>query len=338
MPDFLKENTHLNPLAFFYKNRKVVIAVGIIACISSGVISFIIPVKYKSTVILFPAASSSISKSLMTENASAESDLLQFGEEEDSERMLQILQSDEIRDKIAAKYKLMEHYGVDTSSPYKKTFLKDEFESNIQFRKTEFVSVKIEALDSDPNMAANIANDIASLFDSTITRMKRERAIDAFKIVEGEYLSLQKEKKVKEDSLNKLMQLGVNDYESQAERMNEALGKAIVEGRTSAIAELEQKMKTLSLYGTAYTSLRDNLIYLREQISMMKTKYEQSKVDAQKNISEKFVVNRAIPSERKAYPVRWLIILSSTLSAMIVAMMVLAILDNFKRIKNQIVN
>lgn len=338
MSDFSKENTYLNPLAFFYKNRKVILVIGIISCIASGVISFIIPVKYKSTVILFPAASSSISKSLMTENASAESDLLQFGEEEDSERMLQILQSDEIRDKIAAKYKLMEHYGIDTESPYKKTFLKDEFESNIQFKKTEFVSVKIEVLDSDPILAANIANDIASLFDSTITRMKRERAIDAFKIVEGEYLSLQKEKKAKEDSLNKLMQLGVNDYESQAERMNEALGKAIVEGRTSAIAELEQKMKTLSLYGTAYTSLRDNLIYLREQISMMKTKYEQAKVDAGKNISEKFVVNRAFPSDRKAYPVRWLIIVSSTLSAMIVAMLALAILDNFKRIKNQIIS
>lgn len=292
-----------------------------------------IPEKFKSTVILFPAPSVSISKSLMSQNASPQSDLLRFGEEDDMERMLQVLNSEEIRDRIVSKYKLAEHYGIENDNKYKRTLLRQEYDDNIQFKKTEYMSVKIEALDRVPEMASNIANDIAALYDSTMVRMKHSRAIDAFKIVEREYGLLQGEIKSKEDSLNKLMLLGVNDYETQAERMNEALGKAIVEGKTAAAATLEQKIKTLSAYGTSYMSLRDNLYRLREQSNLLKEKLGQAKVDAQQSISEKFVVDRAFPAEKKSYPIRWIIVAVSTLSSLIIALLAIALLENIKRIK-----
>ena len=243
-----------------------------------------IPEKFKSTVILFPAQSVSISKSLMSQNAPSNSDLLQFGEEDDMERMLQVLNSEEIRNRIVSKYKLGEHYGIEEDNKYKHTLLRQEYDDNIQYKKTEYMSVKIEVLDRDPQIASSIANDIAALYDSTMVRMKRSRAVDAFKIVEREYGNLQREIKSKEDSLNKLMLLGVNDYESQAERLNEALGKAIVEGKTGAAAELEQKIKILSAYGTSYMSLRDNLYRMREQSNQLKEKYEQARVDAEQSL------------------------------------------------------
>ena len=100
MSDFPIENknninsTHL--LAFFYKWRKTILAVAVISLISSAGVAWMIPEKFKSTVILFPATSTSISKSLMSQNSSPQSDLLQFGEEDDMERMLQVLNSEEI--------------------------------------------------------------------------------------------------------------------------------------------------------------------------------------------------------------------------------------------------
>ena len=211
-----------------------------------------------------------------------------------------------------------------------------QYNENVSIKKTEYEAVKIEVLDRVPEMASNIANDIAALYDSTMTRMKRERAIEAFNIMKREYGNLQKEIKGKEDSLNKLMQLGVNDYESQAERMNEALGKAIVEGRTSAVAELEQKLKTLAAYGTAYMSLRDNLYRMREQSNLLKEKYDQSRVDAEQNLPEKFVVDRAFPAEKKSYPIRWIIVAVATLSALIISLLAIALLENFRKIQNTI--
>ena len=323
-------------LAFFYKWRKTIIAVAVLSAVSSAGVALMIPEKFKSTVILFPASSVSISKLLMTQNASPQGDLLQFGEEDDMERMLQVLNSEYIREKIVNKYKLAEHYGIENDNKFRRTLLREEYDDNIQFRKTEFMSVKIEALDRVPEMASNIANDIAALYDSTMTRMKHNRAIEAYKIMGREYGNLQKEIKGKEDSLYKLMQLGVNDYESQSERMNEALGKAIVEGRTSAVAELEQKLKTLSTYGTSYMALRDNLYRMREQSNLLKEKYDQSRVDAEQSISEKFVVDRAFPAEKKSYPIRWIIVVVATLSALLITLLAIALLENFKKIQNTI--
>jgi 4-hydroxyphenylpyruvate dioxygenase-like putative hemolysin len=211
-----------------------------------------------------------------------------------------------------------------------------EYDDNSQFKKTEFMSVKIEVLDRDPTIASNIANDISALFDSTMTRMKRERSMNAFNIIKNEYGYFQKEIQTMEDSLRILMQLGVNDYESQADRLNEALGKAIVEGKTLAASSISEKIKTLSNYGTAYMSLRDNLYRMREQSNILKGKYDQAKVDAEQSLPEKFVVDRAFPAEKKSYPIRWIIITVATLSTLIITLLSIALLENFKKIQQTI--
>lgn len=340
MPDFYSLNkgninsTHL--LTFFYKWRKTIFVVMVLAFISSTLVAWMIPEKFKSTVILFPAPSVSISKSLMSQNSSPQSDLLQFGEEDDMERMLQVLNSEEIRERIINKYKLREHYGIENDNQFKRTLLRQEYDDNIQFKKTEFMSVKIEVLDRNPDIASNIANDIAALYDSTMSRMKHERAMDAFNIIKREYGYFQKDIETKEDSLHKLMQLGVNDYESQADRLNEALGKAIVEGKTAAAASLGEKVKILSTYGTAYMALRDNLYRMREQSNILKEKYDQAKVDAEQSLPEKFVVDRAFPAEKKSYPVRWIIVAVATLSALIITLLTIALLENIKKIQQTI--
>ena len=110
-------------IAFFYKWRKTILSVTLLALFSSVLVALLIPEKFKSTVILFPATSASISKSLMSQNSSPESDLLQFGEEDDMERMLQVLNSEDIRERISNKYKLLEHYRIPKDSKYKKNIV-----------------------------------------------------------------------------------------------------------------------------------------------------------------------------------------------------------------------
>ena len=58
----------LNVLYFIYKWRKPLILVGLAAFILSSIVALTIKEKYKSTVILFPATTNSISKALLTEN------------------------------------------------------------------------------------------------------------------------------------------------------------------------------------------------------------------------------------------------------------------------------
>lgn len=324
-----------NFILFLTTWRKILLIVTVIAIITSIIFSspFFITPKYKATVIMFPTSTNSVSKALMTDNFGAKQDILEFGAEEQAEQLLQILNSNKIRARVIQKYNLLEHYDIDPDSKYKNTYLFKEYESNITFRRTEFMAVEIEVLDKDAQTAADIANDIAALLDSTKNSIQKERAIKGFKIVEAEYDKLKEEIQEMEDSLTRLRKLGVNDYETQAEAYNTQLAIALSQNNMTGARALEEKLTNLSEYGGAYVSLRDALEYEKKQLSEMKTKYEEAKVDANEELPCKFIVNSGYKAEKKSYPVRWLIVVVSTLSAFLLAIIVLIVLDNFKRRK-----
>ena len=319
-----------NLVVFLFKKRKPLIVITILGTIISLIISYLIEPKFKSTVILFPTNTSSISKALLSENVGQKQDVLQFGEEEDAEQMLQILNSDEIRSRICEKYNLMKHYDIDTTNKFKKTLLYGEFQDNIGFKRTEFMSIKIEVLDKSPDTAAFIANDIAALLDSAKTRMQRERAIKALKIVEREFFAKGIEVHTMTDSIAKLNQLGLFDYESQSEVTTEQYAIAIAKGENRAVKSLEEKLKIIAKYGSAYVSMRDNLEMERKQLNNLQTKYQEAKVDAEQNLPHKFIVNNAYPAEKKSSPIRWLIVVISTISTFILAIFIVLAIENFK--------
>ena len=138
-----------NLVIFLFKWRKPLFIVMIAALAGSWFFSlpwFITP-KYKSTVILFPAGTNSVSKALLSDQQAKGQDLMAFGEDEQAEQLMQILNSNKIRDKIITRYNLMEHYGIDSNSRYKFSRLFAEYEKNITFRRTQFMAVQITVLD-----------------------------------------------------------------------------------------------------------------------------------------------------------------------------------------------
>lgn len=317
---------------FLYGWRKLFIAIGILAIVTSAIFSssyFITPM-YKANVIMFPTSTNSISKALMADNSGGKQDIMEFGAEEQAEQLLQILNSNKIRARIIEKYNLADHYNIDSDSKYKNTELFREYESNISFRRTEFMAVEIEVFDRDPQTAADIANDISALLDSTKNAMQKERAVKGFHIVEKEYNDLKADIKKMEDSLSSLRKLGVNDYETQAEAYNTQLAIALAHNNASGAKALEEKINNLSEYGGAYVSLRDELEFEKKNLSDLRTKYQEAKVDAEQVLPCKFIVNSAYKAEKKSYPVRWLIVLVTTISSMLLCALSLIVIENIK--------
>ncbi len=313
-----------------YKTHLAIIT--IIAVLITSIFSgplFITPL-YKSTVVLYPTASNSISKAILSENNNSK-DILEFGEDEQTEQLLQILNSNKIRDKIIEKYNLMEHYEIFPDEKYRLTKLYKTYKENFIFKRTEFMAVKIIVYDKDPQLAADMANDVAQLLDSTINEMQKKVAREAFKIVEAEYLQLNNEIKEKEDSLTKLREYGVHDYESQSEMFNRQLAIEMAKGNKSGVKRLEEKLEILAKYGGAYVSLRDALEYDKKQLSKLKAKYEEAKVDAEEEIPHTFVVSNAFKAEKKSYPIRWLIILVGTLSAFLFSVIILGLINHTRK-------
>lgn len=318
-------------LLFYWKYRKAIIIVTTIGAILSVIVSLLIEDKYKSTVILFPTSTNSISKSLMSESIQQDQDIMQFGEEEQAEQLIQVLNSDQIRNRIIKKYKLMSHYEIDSTSKYKMTNLFREYASNISFQRTEFMSVKIEVMDRNPKYAANIANDIANLVDSVKTKMQRQRVLKAYKIVEKEYFSLRNYIQQLEDSLVKLRAKGVQDPEAQSEVYTEQYSIALSKNNTRAMAIILSKLDTLAKYGGNYISIRDQLEYEKKELTKLKMRYKEAKMDASADIPHKFVLDRAYPAERKSYPIRWLIVVASTISTFLFISILLMITENIKK-------
>ncbi|MEI6889314.1 MAG: hypothetical protein ACOYM0_05075 [Bacteroidales bacterium] len=326
-----------NLVIFLYKWRKPLLIVVLSALFGSWFFSlpwFITP-KFKSTVIMFPASTSSISKALLSSQYSKGQDLVEIGEQEQAEQLLQILNSSRIRERIINKFHLMEHYGIDTSAHYKYSKLYKEYEDNISFRRTEFMAVQITVYDEDPQLAADIANGISCLLDTVKNEMQRQRSVKGLHIVEQEYNDLQKELNNIVDSLVKLGSLGVNEVEYQSQVLNQQLAVTITTGNKSAQALLQKKLDVLGKYGGVYTSLKNALEFKTEQLTLLQAKYKQAKVDAEESLPVKFVVSDAYKAERNSYPIRWLIMLVSAISALFLAVIVIMIMEKINEYNTQ---
>ena len=312
---------------FFIRHFRPLAIITTAGAIISIIVAFSITPMYKSNVVFFPASSSSISNDLLTLYTGSK-DILRFGDEEDVEQMLQVLYSEDIRERIIEQFDLNEHYEIDKDAAYPKTQINKIYESNISYRRTQYMSIEIEVFDKDPKIAADIANTIANLVDTAMNKIKKGKALLALELVEREYFTLRDEVSVMEDSLREIRLLGINNYETQSEVFYDAYAVAISKGQTKYIKDLEEKLEILSEYGGAYTQLRNQLVYETERMSNLKAKYIEAKVDYEQTLPHKFMVNRAIVAEKKSKPVRWLIMSLSTMATFVFAFVFIIALES----------
>ena len=230
------------------------------------------------------------------------------------------------------------------------------------FSRTEFMSVRIDVLDTDPAMAASIANDIASLLDTMKTKIQQSRANSALQIIERTCQEKQHAITVKEDSLAQLRRRGVMDFKNQSTIWNEEYAKAFstynnekaalsilskykqaddtmiintlarIEGAESRMKHFQIQLDQLANFGGASVSLNEELTLERKEFSVLKEQFEKLKMDATQNLSHTFIVNRAEQAEKKAYPTRWLIVLVSTAIAFCLALSIILLRQRIKEI------
>ena len=300
-------------IAIINQNKKIFIITTIIAALVFGALAIFLPSEYRATVILFPASNESVGQTFLSESTPNKG-ITRFGENEELEYFLQILNSDEIKNYITKKFNLYEHYNIDTTKAYPKTKLRKKINNNISFHKTEFMSIEIEVFDKDPKYAADIANAIADYSDTLINKIKQERAEKIYEIVKNEYFSALAELNQMQDSISKIRNLGILNYKSQSEVYSEAYAQAIAKGNIKGAQMLEEKLKLLAQYGGICQSFDEMVPYESKRIINLKEKYLQAKFEAKHIIPYKFIVNRAEIPEKEYYPLRWLIFIGGLLS------------------------
>ena len=324
------ESTHL--LVFIYRNLKTLIAVGFLAAVAASGVSLMLDEYYESTVVMFATSQHSLGEQFFEETK--KNDLLAYGETEDAERLLQILNSHRIRNRIIEKYDLYTHYNIDPSEPGAKTDMALTYGSNVSANLTRFGSIRVQVLDTDPELARDMANDMAFLVDSVANSMRNERANEAHKLALGALAQTSEQIAQAEDSLASLHALGIYDFETQVEGLTAQYGMAVASGRSAAANTLKKDLERLGTLANGYNNLSAYLEAAYEQQSLLKKRVELMRVDAETQLSSSFIVDYASAADKKAKPIRWLIVVMTSVVAVGAAFLAMLAWDTLQRAQN----
>lgn len=320
------EKERQNLLVFIWKKRLTISIITGIATIAAVVISLLMTPLYKSTAIVFPAATSTVS---FSEQRNAKASSMDFGEEEQADQLVQILASSRIRNRIVQQFHLFEHYEIDQNDPNKNYKLNKAYNDHIQFVRTRYGSIEISVLDKDRELAAKIANKIVDLIDTVKNEMVQERTIPAFEINKRKREMLVNEKNEILAKLDSLSNLGVVSIEGRAN-----ISKAYNDSKNAEDrAMFKQQMEMNQKYGATFDGLEE----LRDEKILKLTKfedsYEQAESDANTLFNHKFVVESAVVADKKDKPKRMIIVLMAMIGSFVFSVFALLVKERISELK-----
>ncbi len=321
-------------IAYMIKKSKILFTVSFLAFIISIIVSLLITPKYKSTVIVFPVSPASVSKSVMSNQyiTSRGADLLNFGQEDECDQLLQIFLSREIKDIMNKKYNLMAHYGID-STKTKQAWSKfyDAFDDNFRFRRTEYLSIVVNVYDTDSELAAIMANDVVAYADTLYHNIQMQRAVKAFELIEKEYKDIDSIVNKKVERINELSKMGVFSYDLQGRELTRAYYRALEKGKTQLASEIYKKMQIAQKYGPEFDRMQYELEVITGQKISFYYKYTEVRAELENKVPNKFVVEHPIKADKKAYPRRSFIVIVSTIAAFFLTLCCLVFVDSIKK-------
>jgi len=242
-----------------------------------------------------------------------------------------VLRSEQLLDHLIEKFDLLHYYGVDLSpKKYPFTTVKGILGSNISFRRTQYNSIEIEVIDHSSKMASDMANEITNYADTINCNIIRQRSKQAYDIVLDEYNRSKENIKKLTDSLTIIRSYGITDYERQAEALTQEYAKAIVKKDSEAMKALEKKLQILQKYGSIYDMIRVKFKIDLQRQSYLEGKVAAAKLNYEHKFSSVFVVDKAVPAEKKYGPKRILIVFLSTVSAFFLTLLVFLVENNIK--------
>ena len=315
-----------NLIVFLWKKRRPISIITGIGAVISLVISFLITPLFLSTVIIFPTATSTVS---FSEQRNAKASAMDFGEEEQAEQMLQILQSSKIRELIVNRFNLFDHYEIKQDDPYKNYKLGKAYNEHIQCSRTKYGSIQIDVLDKDAQLAADIANKIVDLYDSVKNEMIKERTIPAFEINIRKRQMIEQSIHDLSKKLDSLSEIGVVTSEARANLFEAYNNAKSADDKSFFKDKIDVNLK----FGAEY----DGLVMLRDEktvkLSDFEATFEQAESDAYADFNHKFVVEKAVKADRKEKPKKSIIILVATFATFFFAVFYFLIAERLKELR-----
>ncbi len=314
-------------LQLLWFKRKTIIIVTSIAFVIAIAISLIMPNYYMARAIVFPTKSNSVDF-----NSNSRSSVVEFGDEADAERLLQVLVSPEIRDSLTNAYDLYTHYEIEKDQSNPKFEFQKIYEDNVIFSRTRYNSINIDVFDKNPEMAMDMANDIVRLVDTVMNRMIRTRAVGPMHAVEYEVALIRQEMGDYNDRLKNLSKAGVVSKDERGD-LYANFFTAVKSGDKNTALEIKQKIDSSQVYGPDYDIYSNLSEFFSLRYSNILDVNDQAKQYAKTNIQQTIRHSYAEMPDKKAKPKRSIIVLIITFSAFVFTIFLLLANERIKELK-----
>ena len=316
MEEYTKSNFYFLQLLVTWKKQFAIVSLIAIVCAVIFSSEFFIKPKYKSFAIIYP------------------SNIAPYSGESESEQMIQLLESADIRNHIIKKFNLIERYEIDSTAKSYRAALIKMYESNVLIGATKYQSVEIKVIDSDPQVACDMVKEIINALNLKARNLQREKTREVL-VVEANQLNL---KKRQLDSLNTaLIELRVKyqilDYGTQAKEVIKGYVKILSSGKgNSNLKDIDVMMRNLQEKGGEYYEKMALYNSCLAAYNTIKIEYDNVWKDLNKELTYSNLVTPPFPSDKKDYPVRWLIVLISLISTNLFLYLLLVARDYRKKI------
>lgn len=317
-------------LVFLWKKRKPIIIVTAAAMIISVVVSLMMTPYYKAQAVVFPTKANSVNF-----QGNARHSVVEFGDEADAERLLQVLISPEIRDSLTIKYDLYEHYDIDSTASQSRAKFQEAYEGNVKFNRTRYNSITIDVFDKDPIVATNMANDIVRLVDTVMNRMIRERSQGPMWAVQSEVELIRTEMGDYSDKLKALSDSGVVNEDARGRLYSDYL-TALKAGKSDLASEIKDKIDASQKYGSDYDIYSNLSEFFSLRYSNILDVNDQARQYANTNIQQTIRHSMAEVPDKKAKPKRSIIVILSTFSAFLFTIFILLAAERIKQIRAKV--
>jgi len=293
---------------------KLLTIIGLIALVGAVIFSspFFITPKYKSTAIVYPI------------------NLKSYGNESLTEQLLQLFQSTDIRDSVIEKFDLVNVYKLNPKSTGFKHNLYNEYLDHVVVSKTNYESVKVEVLDESPERAQLIAFEIIFQLNSKARRLKKKEAQEKLELASS---MLDYQRSYLDSINNRLSKLregnGLLDYQIQTERVTEGYMKMLGQNGVNQanLMEVRKMLQDLKDNGGLFMALTQMSELGHEQYNELYIQYQEVLKELKQEYSYTDVIVNPEVADKKAYPVRWLIVASTVLSVLLFALFILLLFD-----------
>lgn len=289
----------LNIIKTIFKNKKVFVLVVIGAAVLSYGASFLIKEKFKSNSVVYPV------------------NLFRNSEESPSEQLLQYFLSEDVKLKLAKEFNLFSRYGVDTlSTKGGKALFDFMFMENVQISPTIYESIDITIKDEDPAFAQKL-NAALVLNTNQLIKESKRNIVNQYLANTKKVIDIQSKEL---DSLSRSILKIKTDYnildeKDQAKYLSKQLstGSSLNENAQLTVKGIKEK-------GTELKVLDGRIKSTLKSYTQIKIKNDAYLLDVSGDMDFYVYVSKPNLQDKKCTPIRWIIVMISSLSAFLMTL------------------